>query len=82
MRTRYDDGMIARAIDRLISGDVTLTQYGWRVSLRRDLGDCRAEAAAYWPEENECCLCWSRNVRGACSHELAVTLAKIQLGED
>jgi hypothetical protein len=79
LRARYDETLIARAIDRLTHGDIKDTRYGWRVALRPDLGDNRQEADAYWPEANECCLCWARNAHGACSHELAVILAKRQI---
>jgi hypothetical protein len=72
----YDGATVERAFIRLMSGDVTKTRYGWRVSLRHDLDDHRGEAKAYWPEQNACCLCWSRKSRGYCSHELAVKLAK------
>ena len=76
----YTPEMLDRAINRLMNGDVSRTEYGIRVGLRSDLGDDRGAASAYWPERDRGCLCWSKKSRGSCSHELAMHLLMAEGG--
>lgn len=78
----WDESLTTRVADRLDNGDVTETQYGWRVALRSDLGDNRdaSGANAYWPEGEHGCMCWYNKASGSgtktCSHALAVRVKR------
>jgi len=67
-----DMALEARALGRLANGDVKDTRYGIRVALRRDLGDHRGGATAYWPLGDHGCQCFYAHTNdGVCSHRLA-----------
>jgi hypothetical protein len=80
-RRECGDSLVDLAVNRLIHGDVTSTQYGIRVALRADLGDDRSasQSNAYWPED--ACRCWSMKARGECSHELAMMIFTVDLDD-
>jgi hypothetical protein len=75
--------LVDKAVTRLVSGDVSQTRHGTRISVRPDLGDDRSAsgAGAWWlrldgpRREWKRCLCqWRKRTGEMCSHELAARL--------
>lgn len=72
----YGEDLVKKAIVRLESGAVSKTKFGWRIEVDPSLGDNRSASGsgAYWPRNNNGCMCWFGKANGCCSHEVAIQL--------
>lgn len=84
---RCSNEILEQARYRITQGDVTRTQYGWRVALRHEpeygCMDDRSQsgAKAYWPEttiwSDAVCRCWRSHQGLECAHTAAVYLMEL-----
>jgi len=76
----WDEGLMSRAIDRLVCGNVRGTEFGIAVAVNRGLGDNRVGAGNYWPFGDSGCRCWkAKQDSQECSHRLAAEVFRFDM---